>query len=69
MDKLKEAAVSFEKLLDTEYKIIVGRKNKLENINIKFDKTHFVHLSGLHKLKDLSDIRTVDREKIFDNYE
>lgn len=65
MDKLQERALSFKRLLDYEYKIILGRKNVQTEINISFEKSDFSHLIGLHKLTDVltGDIAT---EKIFD---
>ena len=48
MDKLLECTRAFEKLLDTQYRIIIGRKGK------KVEKViGFHHLMGLGKLKDL----------------
>lgn len=67
MDKLKECAIAFSNLLNTEYNIIIGRKNQIKNIHIRFDKTHFYHLCGLHKLIDYSDIKTKSRSTIFDS--
>jgi len=65
MDKLQERAFSFKRLLDYEYKIILGRKNIQTEITISFEKSDFPHLIGLHKLTDVltGDIAT---EKIFD---
>ena len=65
MDKLQERAISFKRLLDYEYKIILGRKNVQTEITISFEKSDFSHLIGLHKLADVltGDIAT---EKIFD---
>lgn len=53
MDKLQERAFSFKRLLDYEYKIILGRKGKKTELIIDFEKTDFPHLIGLHKLKDV----------------
>ncbi len=66
MDKLKECAEAYEKLLGVEYHIQVGRKEKLYSINLSFKKENFVHLTGLHKLKDLG-IHTIKREYVFDD--
>lgn len=54
MTILKERAESFEKLFDIKYKIILGRKGKIVEFILSFEKEHFFHLIGLHKLKDVS---------------
>lgn len=63
--KLKQAALSFEKLLDIEYKIILGRKNKETEFLIGFSKDHFFHLVGLQKLTDI-DFPTENKGDLFD---
>ncbi|MGN1457690.1 MAG: PBECR4 domain-containing protein [Acutalibacteraceae bacterium] len=65
MDKLQECSKAFEQLLNIEYNIIIGRKNKNQNIHLAFDKSDFFHLIGLHKLLDYPDIKTQSKEKIF----
>lgn len=64
MDKLYACALAFKELLDTEYHIIIGRKNKLTKIIIKFEDYHFHHLMGLGKLKDI-EFSTPNRTLIF----
>ncbi len=66
MDKLQERAFSFKKLLDYEYKIILGRKGKKTELVINFEKTDFPHLIGLHKLTDVLN-GNIATEKLFDN--
>ena len=51
MDKLQLCAKAFQKLLEYEYHFIIGRKGKLREFYLNFDKADFHHLSGLHKLK------------------
>ena len=53
MDKLQERACSFRRLLDYEYKIVLGRKGRKTELVISFEKTDFPHLIGLHKLTDV----------------
>ncbi len=53
MNKLQERAFSFKKLIDYEYKIVLGRKGKKTELVINFEKTDFPHLIGLHKLTDV----------------
>lgn len=69
MDEIQKAAVFFKKLLDLKisYKIIAGKKGKLYTVDILFQKDHFVHLAGLHKLDDLPNIKNATREAVFDN--
>ena len=64
MDYLQICAKAFEKLLDVQYHIVLGRKGKLVNLNILFEPKEFHHLIGLHKLRDLRLARE-NREKIF----
>ena len=64
MDKLQECAKSFEKLLDTKYHIIIGRKGKSADIELAFEAVDFHHLLGLHKLKDLR-LSRENRENVF----
>lgn len=64
MDKLLECTRAFEKLLDTQYRIIIGRKGKSVEIIIGFSKLDFHHLMGLGKLKDLR-IAKQNRETVF----
>lgn len=65
MDKLQERALSFKRLLDYEYKIVLGRKGKTTEFVINFEKTDFPHLIGLHKLTDVLN-GNIATEKLFD---
>jgi hypothetical protein len=64
MDKLQECAKAFEKLLDTQYHIVIGRKGKSIGLTVEFAPIDFHHLMGLGKLKDLR-IATQNREQVF----
>lgn len=66
MDKLQERAFSFKKLIDREYKIILGRKGEKTELVIDFEKTDFPHLIGLHKLTDVLN-GNIATEKLFDD--
>lgn len=66
MDKLQQCAKAFEKLLDIQYRIIIGRKGKSVELTIGFSKLDFHHLMGLGKLKDLR-IAKQNRTLVFDN--
>lgn len=65
MDKLCNCVTAFKKLLDIQYRIIVGRKGKATELCIGFSKLDFHHLMGLGKLKDLR-IATRNRGIVFD---
>ena len=65
-DKLQRCALAFQKLIDTQYEIIIGRKGKTTRIVLNFSATEFVHLAGLHKLIDNEFFRTTSRKKVFD---
>lgn len=64
MDKLQSCANAFNKLLDVEYRFIIGRKGKTVELRIVFSKWDFHHLMGLGKLKDLH-IAKKNREMVF----
>ena len=53
MDKLQNCARAFEKLLEIQYRIIIGRKGKTTELIIGFSKQDYHHLMGLGKRKDL----------------
>ncbi len=65
-DKLQRCALAFQKLIDTQYEIIIGRKLQTSKIILNFSETEFVHLTGLHKLVDNEFFRTASRKKVFD---
>ena len=64
MDKLQECAKAFEKLLDIQYHMIIGRKGKSVDLTVEFSPLDFHHLMGLGKLKDLR-IATQNRGQVF----
>lgn len=64
MDKLQTCAMAFRKLLDYEYRCIVGKKGKTQEFVLAFRKQDFHHLAGLHKLEDIEEVRG-NRERIF----
>ena len=65
MDKLQKCAKAFEKLLEIQYRIVIGRKGKTVELVIGFSKLDFHHLMGLGKLKDLR-IAKQNRGSVFD---
>lgn len=67
MDLLKKCALGFDELLKCKYHFILGRKGKIKEFTISFDKSDFHHLAGLHKLKDNAKIQYGKRADIFDS--
>lgn len=64
MDELLACAKAFESLLNVRYHIIIGRKGKINKLNIQFESIEFHHLIGLHKLHDLR-LSRANRQHIF----
>ena len=56
---------AYQSLLDTEYKIIIGRKGQSVKLHVFFLKDHCYHLMGLHYLKDLPQFNG-KRESVID---
>jgi hypothetical protein len=54
MDIIQECAFAFQKLLSYEYHFVIGRKGKMKEFYLNFNKADFHHLVGLHKLKDIA---------------
>lgn len=67
MHNIYDCVDSFASLLDTEYRLILGRKGKAVTLNIIFDKKDCFHLMGLQYLTDRPELSR-DRGKIFDLY-
>ncbi|WP_409969909.1 PBECR4 domain-containing protein [Bengtsoniella intestinalis] len=64
MNQLLACAEAFQRLEDIEYRIVIGRKGKPMELQIRFPTRNFHHLAGLHKLRDLT-LATENREKVF----
>lgn len=64
MNNIYDCVDAFDKLLHTEYKILVGRKGITKTLIVRFDKKDCFHLMGLQYLKDREELNK-DREKIF----
>lgn len=65
MRNIYDCVDAFFPLLDTEYEIILGRKDVSTALNIGFDKRDCYHLMGLQYLVDRPELNR-DRGKIFD---
>lgn len=62
------AAREYEKLLNTEY-VLTVRKNRNSNpqvIRLRFDKSDFHHICGLHKLATAPQLRTEASQAVFE---
>jgi hypothetical protein len=66
MSIIFSCAKAYEKLLDVEYQIILGKKNKQINFSIFFTANHFIHLAGFQHLKDKNTVLSGERDKIFE---
>ena len=65
MDLLQTCAEAFEQLLPYQYHIVIGRKGKILEFTLSFDRADFHHLAGLHKLTDLQ-IQRFRKEQMYD---
>lgn len=65
MHNIYDCVDSFTSLLNTQYHLILGRKEVLVKLNISFDKKDCFHLMGLQYLKDRPELNR-DRGRIFD---
>ena len=65
MHNIYDCVDSFVSLLDTEYRLTLGRKGDAVSLNITFDKKDCFHLMGLQYLTDRPELSR-DRGKIFD---
>ena len=57
VDWLREAARGFAKLKNIRYDLLIAHAGKTLNLSIGFDNSHFHHIAGLHKLKDVDQLR------------
>ena len=64
-DDIFNAAIKYQKLLNSQYNFIVGYKNEEFHITLTFTDYEFHHLAGLHYLNDIRYIRSTSRAKIF----
>lgn len=65
MRNVYDCVEAFGKLLDKEYHLLLGRKNKSVSLQINFEKNQCFHLMGLQYLTDRPELAH-DRGKIFD---
>ncbi len=65
MRNIYDCVEAFQKLLDKEYYLVLGRKNVSVCLQINFDKKEYFHLMGLQYLTDRPEL-VRDRGKVFD---
>ncbi len=65
MGDILTSANAYSNLLDIEYQLILGRKNKTAALSIFFDESQFFHLAGLQYLTDRVTILFGDRAQLF----
>lgn len=65
MGDILTSANAYSKLLDVEYQLILGRKNKTVALSIFFDEYQFFHLAGLQYLTDRASLLYGDRANLF----
>ena len=65
MADILATAKAYSNLLDVEYQILLGKKNKNISLAITFEEMHFFHLAGFQYLEDIPDIFRSKREKLF----
>lgn len=61
---LLNSAIEFKNLLDMGYHIVLGRKNKTYEINLRFTKDSFFHLIGFQHLTDIT-FPSQNKERIY----
>ena len=64
MDILQEQAIAYQKLMQYEYYFAVAYRTKTRAFILRFPIDNFLHLTGIHKLKDLS-VHRMASEKLF----
>lgn len=63
-DILYDAAIEYQRLKNTVYKIVVGRKGKAYTIQLHFPPESFFHLAGLQHLSDIT-FPSTNKERIY----
>ena len=64
MDILQEQAIAYQELMKLEYHFVVAYKGNSREFILRFPIENFMHLSGIHKLKDLK-VYKMASEKVF----
>ena len=53
MALLYDAALAWNKLLNTSYQFTYGKSGKLYDVSLSFGPDHFFHMSGIHYIDDI----------------
>ena len=64
MDLLQQTALAYQNLINIQYKIIIAKKKTKKTLIINFSEEGYHHLVGLHKLKDLRNLKRA-RVRVF----
>lgn len=62
---IKECAFQFKKLTNYHFKIVVSKNSLYKNITINFCESDFVHIAGIHKLKDKNHLIRGSKTNVF----
>ncbi len=65
MGNILTTAEAYSILVDIEYHILLGKKNKNVSLAISFEETNFFHLAGFQYLEDMPDILRSRRDLLF----
>ncbi len=65
MGNILATAKAYSSLVDIEYHILLGKKNKNISLVISFEETNFFHLAGFQYLADMPDILRSRRDLLF----
>ncbi len=65
MDLLKESALTFQRLVGSDYFITAQRGQAVIHLTIYFEQGQFVHLVGLSKLIDLPNLSGRSKQSLF----
>lgn len=65
MDDILAAALTMERLKNYRYEIALGKRGQRYDISLSFYPDNFFHLTGLHKLDDLEQLRSGKRAWIY----
>ena len=63
-DLLYEVALEFKKLTHTGYRIVLGRQGKSFELQVRFPRNSFFHLTGLQHLEDIT-FSSTNKERIY----
>lgn len=65
-DRLYNCALSYTQINNYEYKIKLYNGNQINEVALLFNKSHFMHLSGLEKLRDIINPSEISSRELCD---